>query len=135
MIVRYIFKTQKKTNKSINDRFGHLVGDEALVISSSILREAVGSLGTVIRYAGDEFVVILNTIDEILVTQKIDTIRNSFNAFNEKHTKPYELSVSIGYSKTNLKENTIGEIMNEIDQKMYADKMRQHELHPEWERK
>ena len=121
--------------KSINDRFGHLIGDEALIISSSILREAVGSLGTVIRYAGDEFVIILNTIDENLVYQIIDKIRNNFNAFNEKHTKQYELSVSIGYSKTNLKENTIGEIMNEIDQKMYADKIKQHELHPEWDRK
>lgn len=120
--------------KKINDVYGHSVGDEALVYTANLLREAIGSLGTVIRYAGDEFVVILNTSEDELISQKIEKIQKTFQAFNDKKLVPYELSISMGYSKTNLKENTIDEIMNEIDEKMYQDKMKQHELHPEWNR-
>lgn len=120
--------------KKINDVYGHSVGDEALVYTANLLREAIGSLGTVIRYAGDEFVVILNTSEDELISQKIEKIQKTFQAFNDKKIVPYELSISMGYSKTNLKENTIDEIMNEIDEKMYQDKMKQHELHPEWNR-
>lgn len=120
--------------KKINDVYGHSVGDEALVYTANLLREAIGSLGTVIRYAGDEFVVILNTSEDELISQKIEKIQKTFQAVNDKKLVPYELSISMGYSKTNLKENTIDEIMNEIDEKMYQDKMKQHELHPEWNR-
>ena len=120
--------------KQINDNFGHQTGDDALVTTANILRGIVGSLGTVIRYAGDEFVIILNMNSEEEVFTKVNQIRQEFNAFNEKHLAPYTLSVSIGYTKASLKNSTIDEIMNEIDQKMYADKMRQHELHPEWDR-
>ena len=97
-------------------------------------REAVGSYGNIIRYAGDEFVIILNIEEEIQIQEKIIHIRETFDAFNEKHLVPYTLSVSIGYSKTNFKDYTIDEIMNDIDKKMYIDKMKQHELHPEWSR-
>ena len=120
--------------KKINDVYGHSVGDEALIYTANLLREAIGSLGTVIRYAGDEFVVILNTSEDELISQKIEKIQKTFQAFNDKKLVPDELSISMGYSKTNLKENTIDEIMNEIDEKMYQDKMKQHELHPEWNR-
>ena len=120
--------------KRINDNYGHLTGDEALITTANLLREAVGSYGNIIRYAGDEFVIILNIEEEIQIQEKIIHIRETFDAFNEKHLAPYTLSVSIGYSKTNFKDYTIDEIMNDIDKKMYIDKMKQHELHPEWSR-
>ena len=50
--------------KRINDEFGHFVGDEALVATTQILQKAVGSLGIVIRYAGDEFIILINTQDD-----------------------------------------------------------------------
>jgi hypothetical protein len=74
----------------------------------------------------------VNSEEEVFT--KVNKIRQEFNAFNEKHLAPYTLYVSIGYTQASLKNSTIDEIMNEIDQKMYADKMRQHELHPEWDR-
>ena len=44
--------------KSINDTFGHLVGDQLLVEMASRLGEACGDDGRAYRYAGDEFVLI-----------------------------------------------------------------------------
>lgn len=120
--------------KKINDTYGHQVGDEALIYTGNLLRESVGSFGTVIRYAGDEFVVILNTNSDDLIKDRVLLIRRAFDAFNDKKQVPYTLSISIGYAKADLKHSTIDELMNEIDQKMYEDKVKQHEFHPEWER-
>ncbi len=45
--------------KEINDRFGHEIGDAALVLMAGELERAVGKEGTAIRYAGNELAVIL----------------------------------------------------------------------------
>ena len=50
--------------KSINDAFGHEVGDHALQFVAERLREVVGQHGHVARYGGDEFFVILPEADE-----------------------------------------------------------------------
>lgn len=108
--------------KSINDRFGHATGDEALIIASDIFRMTVGALGSVIRYAGDEFVVLLNTVDEIQVELTINNLRAAFEAFNQSGEKPYRLSAAMGYAAFDLKNQSMNDFMNNIDQKMYEDK-------------
>ena len=45
--------------KEINDTFGHQTGDETLIRLAEILGETLENTGTVFRYAGDEFGVIL----------------------------------------------------------------------------
>lgn len=45
--------------KSINDRWGHLVGDEVLTACAERLRQIVGDQGWVSRYGGEEFLVLL----------------------------------------------------------------------------
>lgn len=51
--------------KGLNDRFGHAVGDNALIYVANTLRAAVGARGTVARIGGDEFVVVLHDVDGI----------------------------------------------------------------------
>lgn len=110
--------------KKINDTFGHQEGDNALIKTGSLLRRAVGSYGTVIRYAGDEFVIILNTQVDSIIREVIYNIQKQFDIYNNSYAVPYVLSISIGYSKADLKHYTVDELMNEIDQKMYEDKQR-----------
>lgn len=57
--------------KAINDTYGHAEGDTALILAAGLLKNAFGEYGVVTRYAGDEFVVILNTADEQLVQSLI----------------------------------------------------------------
>ncbi len=45
--------------KGLNDRFGHSMGDSALLHLAGVLRECVGSRGTVARLGGDEFAIIV----------------------------------------------------------------------------
>jgi diguanylate cyclase (GGDEF)-like protein len=50
--------------KQINDTYGHEAGDQALVWVAALLREATGEKGHPIRYAGDEFIVLLPRLDK-----------------------------------------------------------------------
>ena len=121
--------------KLINDNFGHAVGDEALIVTGDLLREAVGAYGAVIRFAGDEFIIILNTQSDHLIDKVVNNINNVFDNFNKAKKAVYELSISLGYSKVDIKNSSIDDIMKDIDEKMYLDKQEKHKAHPEWDRK
>ena len=55
--------------KTINDQYGHAVGDRTLQIFADIAKAHVGTAGTVGRWGGDEFVAVLpNTTREIAAT-------------------------------------------------------------------
>lgn len=50
--------------KEINDRFGHPAGDQILIQAAAALRKSCGGAARLIRYGGDEFVVLLDTTPE-----------------------------------------------------------------------
>lgn len=121
--------------KSINDNFGHKVGDEALRSLSQILTGVVSVKGTVIRYAGDEFIVVLNKCDEEATKAIITEIHRELDAFNGKEDCPYKLAVSIGYSELMFKENTMDVFLDKIDRLMYENKREYYRLHREENRR
>ena len=109
--------------KKINDNYGHSEGDTALIIVADLLRKSFSEYGVVTRYAGDEFVVMLNTTDELFVRRLIKRAKRNFEEENETNDKPYKLSASMGYAISDLRAETIADFMNRIDQKMYQDKL------------
>lgn len=121
--------------KSINDRFGHTTGDDAMKQAGEILKASVGSIGTVIRYAGDEFIAILNTGNEAEVLACCDRIKDGFFAFNAKGVKPYKLSVSLGHGKLDLSKESMDTFMNRIDKEMYENKRLYYLQHIEYDRR
>ena len=121
--------------KSINDNFGHLVGDEAIINTAKILRKAVGSQGAVIRYAGDEFVAVLSTKSDIDTDVFIANIKKGFDDFNKSGTVKYDLHVSMGYDVVDLCKSTMDEVMNHIDKLMYEDKTRYYKTHAQRNRR
>ena len=113
--------------KQINDNYGHAEGDLALCIVADLFRESFSEYGVVTRYAGDEFVIMLNTTDDQLIQKIIKSAKKNFVTENEKNDKPYQLSASMGYAITNLSNETIDDFMNRIDEQMYQDKMKYYE--------
>lgn len=113
--------------KQINDNYGHAEGDLALCIVADLLRKSFSEYGVVTRYAGDEFVIMLNTTDDQLIQKIIKSAKKNFVTENEKNDKPYQLSASMGYAITNLSNETIDDFMNRIDKQMYQDKMKYYE--------
>jgi diguanylate cyclase (GGDEF)-like protein len=83
--------------KAVNDRFGHRVGDETLVITSTRLLDAIRETDTAARLGGDEFAVLLTDLDN--PTRATTVARRIIQAFRrplEPGAHRVLLSVSIG---------------------------------------
>ena len=113
--------------KQINDNYGHSEGDAALILVADLLRKSFCEYGIVTRYAGDEFVVMLNTTDEQLIRKLIARAKEIFEDENKKNDKPYQLSASMGYAILDLSKESIDDFMNRIDRQMYLDKLAYYE--------
>ena len=121
--------------KSINDNFGHNVGDQALVNAAHIIRDSVGDIGLATRYAGDEFVVLLNTLDDSVVKGTMNEMRNRFQSFSLSGSHPYRLSASMGQFQMIPGKQSVEEFIADIDRAMYEDKRRYYKEHPEASRR
>lgn len=121
--------------KRINDELGHSVGDEALIATTRILQKAAGSLGIVVRYAGDEFILLINTQDDEQIKARIEKILYLFEKYNADNEKKYTLSASIGYHKLDLKNENIDTFINTIDSRMYENKKAFYATHKVMDRR
>ena len=108
--------------KRINDTLGHAQGDDALVSLAEVLQKSVGPDGTVVRYAGDEFVIVMDGHDEASALAYKDLIKKNLDEFNKTHNKKYKLSASIGVGVFDLEKKSIDRILKRIDKLMYDDK-------------
>ena len=108
--------------KAINDNYSHEEGDNALVAMANILLETVSSKGTIIRYAGDEFVVILSKVDKSNLQEFCDTVRQKIRDYNENSDKPYKLSAAMGSDIFELGKDSDTDFLTKIDSLMYEDK-------------
>ncbi|MCR4690025.1 MAG: GGDEF domain-containing protein [Lachnospiraceae bacterium] len=113
--------------KAINDNYSHTEGDAALVAMADILTGVVQNDGNVIRFAGDEFVIIFNSGEEETIPTYCNKIREALDAYNETSGKPYKLSAAMGGSIFDLNDQT--DIISRIDSLMYEDKKRYYETH------
>lgn len=109
--------------KQINDSLGHDIGDEALEMSVSILQNSLRNRDFISRYAGDEFVVIvdIDNVDSLKII--IDRINDSLDVFNSAGVKPFKLGMSIGYEIYDpILFPTPNSFIKALDLKMYANK-------------
>lgn len=121
--------------KPINDNYGHQEGDEALKRFAIVLKQGVGTNGVAIRYAGDEFIALLNTQSEEEVKACIERIDKLLEEEKKWLIKPYDLSVSSGYDRYDSSLMSFEEFMKRIDQKMYRKKDEFYASHPEMDRR
>nr|AGS52368.1 diguanylate cyclase/phosphodiesterase (GGDEF & EAL domains) with GAF sensor [uncultured bacterium contig00073] len=107
--------------KSINDRFGHLEGDNALRDMASILKNCIRRNDFIARYGGDEFV--LATRAENNIEDLISAAKKEADKLNEKNLRPYKIEISYGYDiYTADGSRPIEEFLNHIDALMYKQK-------------
>ncbi|MBQ9001902.1 MAG: GGDEF domain-containing protein [Eggerthellaceae bacterium] len=112
--------------KDINDTYGHSVGDEALAETAHLLVDAVPENALVIRFAGDEFIVLLPGDERESAESVVNAIEESFATFNAKAGKPYRLSLSMGASEFDPGADTVDNFLRRIDERMYDQKRLHH---------
>jgi diguanylate cyclase (GGDEF)-like protein len=110
--------------REINSRFGHTTGDFVLLEVGTILKSAVRGSDAVIRFGGDEFLVILADAP----MENVDVVKARIQRFVQDwnqsgHLKDFELALSVGASAW-APDKTSDDIMNEADKEMYAAKAR-----------
>ncbi|MDI9460672.1 MAG: GGDEF domain-containing protein [Saccharofermentanales bacterium] len=110
--------------KSVNDRFGHLVGDDAIATAGNLLHTSVGDQGVVCRYGGDEFIILMYIHSQKEIMDMIDTIKTQVTLFNESEKKPYKIEFSIGYSTFERQHESVDDFLKKLDASMYEDKNR-----------
>ena len=110
--------------KEINDRFGHSVGDRALKDTADLLVAASPDNSIVIRFAGDEFILLLSTGQEILIEKVEENIRKAVDEFNRTADRPYKISLSMGHALYEQKDED--SFLEAIDSAMYKDKRIRH---------
>lgn len=106
--------------KLINDAFGHLQGDKAIILVAEAIQAHIRTQDIAIRLSGDEFVIIFfqTTKQEALfigrqIQDEIDT----------KKKMPFKLSVSWGVGTTESEEDTIFEVYKRAETYMYKRKL------------
>ena len=104
--------------KLVNDRFGHLYGDEVLILVANILRRSFRSQDRIFRFGGEEFVVLLRATT-------LESARQVFNRFRitvKKNLFPQvgQITVSLGFVPSG--NGAPVEILGQADQALYYAK-------------
>jgi diguanylate cyclase (GGDEF)-like protein len=109
--------------KSINDRFGHALGDRALEIFAQSARQSVRSSDLIGRLGGEEFAAVLVNTSQDKAVAVAERIRASFaQAALEVDSRPVGATVSIGLVHCQDAVLDVPELLAQADQALYFAK-------------
>jgi diguanylate cyclase (GGDEF)-like protein len=105
--------------KAVNDKFGHLYGDEVLILIANLMTSSFRSQDRVFRFGGEEFVVLLRSTTLDNAQKIIDRFRTNV----ESHVFPQvgRVTVSVGYVAITPYEPPVN-ILGRADQALYYAK-------------
>lgn len=136
MIEKEIARSQRKHNsfslaiididkfKSINDNYGHLVGDKVIKSIAATLRESLRTIDVAARIGGEEFAILFpeTTIEE--AAQALERIRISIESLKiDAGSETISPTISGGLTQSSLTGTLkVDEILNRADQLLYEAK-------------
>jgi diguanylate cyclase (GGDEF)-like protein len=91
--------------KSVNDRFGHLIGDEVLLLLSRLMRSSFRFHDLLYRFGGEEFVVLMRCEDELDAAHAFERLRLN----TEQYAFPQigRITISIGFTQVRLEDSPV----------------------------
>jgi len=120
----YLFMMDLDRFKQINDTYGHPVGDQALVAAASLLSASmVGRKGILVRYGGDEFLIMGFFEDDADADSFKQAILKRFDDYRREHKPPYWFAMTIGYSR-HMPGQTLEALTEQADHVLYQEKQR-----------
>ena len=109
--------------KQVNDKFGHLAGDEVLQSVSEMSKKLLRQIDTMFRYGGEEFIIILPETNQEEALNVAERIRSTIAETEIKIKKgSVMLTVSIGVSEYGENHLAPNEFIESVDRAMYDAK-------------
>ena len=110
--------------KSVNDRWGHSAGDQALRQVAETLRNRTRVFDSLARYGGEEFVVVMSGASTSDAVRAAERLRTSIQAiaFLPDGINPHPLTVSIGLSRSTRPNLTSAALLEAADRALYRAK-------------
>ncbi|MBQ4225458.1 MAG: diguanylate cyclase, partial [Oscillospiraceae bacterium] len=113
--------------KKINDLYGHIQGDAAILTVTDAIKRSIGEDWLAIRYGGDEFLVIGARCTEEKAAQVKSSITDILDSSDRSGTRPYDITVSCGYVLTDPESGTsLQDYIKDADALMYELKKKRH---------
>lgn len=114
-----------------NDTYGHSAGDAALITTANIIKKYIRKTDILIRYGGDEFLLILPSIKKHIFEDKLKLIREKIHDAVVPKYEKMQLSVSIGGAI--FREGNIEDAIASADRQMYIAKNYKNMVVTEWD--
>lgn len=108
--------------KSVNDNFGHQVGDKYIKNASKMINDSIRDEDIAARIGGDEFAIILTETDYEGAEKIYQRIKTAEKKYLEQDSAIDVFSISIGYAVKNKENLKLEKIFKKADQKMYLNK-------------
>lgn len=113
--------------KQINDTYGHPVGDEALKTIANTIRSGIRGSDTLIRYGGDEFLLIFSKIGEEVFYERLKQLRRAVQKTKLPDYPEVKLDVSLGGV---YRVHPLSEAIRQADLRMYDNKAKHANVNP-----
>jgi len=108
--------------KSINDNYGHLIGDQVLKHLSNLMKENIRKTDFAFRYGGEEFMMMLTNVDVRNATHVSEQIRKKLEATNfSLKEKSFNVTASFGIALFD-KNDTAESVIKRADERLYKAK-------------
>jgi diguanylate cyclase (GGDEF)-like protein len=109
--------------KSINDLFGHDIGDLALKAVADVLRDTFRPNDFLARLGGDEFVALFYADSEDQIKSFVMHLNAAMDKFNRSRQFEFTITITIGYDFFRPEQDaTIGAFLKRLDERMYQNK-------------
>ena len=110
--------------KSVNDTYGHIVGDEVLREVARRLLASVRSYDFVGRYGGEEFLIVLNNCDSTQAIARAEQVRSGIANHPVRTTRgPLPITMSLGlFATRDWDLHIVEEVLREVDLALYQAK-------------
>ena len=113
--------------KRINDKFGHIQGDVAITTVATSIREVLTDSWIIVRYGGDEFLMVGECDKEEVAEQLLQEIMKRMQEKAEQMKLPYKLKVGLGFVFVEPHETLdLSDCLKRADEAMYEMKKITH---------
>ena len=106
--------------KSVNDNYGHAVGDKVLKNLSDLFKNHFRQTDIVGRIGGDEFIILIE--DEHIAESRIQSLLKKVNALKIEELQDFKLSISVGMAFAPSNGTTFMELYRHADHALYQTK-------------